>query len=368
MKVALIGTSGYAGLYLQTLLCKHKNGEIVLSDIVSIHYHSESEIDSFKEKGISFHSSLVGFFSENRDIDLLCIPTSIHSHFSIAKQGLSYGYNLLLEKPAAATPDQIIELKNIANREGLNVFVGFQNLYEPETWQIKKSLVEGAIGEIKSAHFLGLWPRSEEYFKRNEWAGKLFCSEEPVFDSVIHNAFAHFVNLLFFWTGTNVELSSTAKSVKGQLMRANDIESFDTASIIVENENQIPLFVNVSHACIQNVDPRIRIKGSKGSFEWYGDYYILNGERVSIDKDANSAIQRARKLMFDNVIRCMNGFEAENCNLDLAYPVTHLVSLLHDNLDIDAASYNSNRTEHGIQRVIEGVDVEMINSFERSEL
>ncbi|MGB0432483.1 MAG: hypothetical protein ACPGLV_18550, partial [Bacteroidia bacterium] len=82
MKVALIGTSGYAGLYLQTFLDKHQKGEIVLSDIVSIHYHSEGEIESFNKRGIRFHSSLIGFFSEQRDIDLLCIPTSIHSHFS----------------------------------------------------------------------------------------------------------------------------------------------------------------------------------------------------------------------------------------------------------------------------------------------
>jgi predicted dehydrogenase len=367
MKVALIGTSGYAGLYLQTLMDKHQKGEIELSDIVSIHYHSEGEIVGFKEKGIRFHSSLVGFFSEQREIDLLCIPTSIHSHFSIAKQGLDYGYNLLLEKPAAATPNQIQELKQSAQTKDLKVFVGFQNLYEPETWEIKRKLVNGTIGEIQSAHFLGLWPRSEEYFSRNEWAGKLYCGDKPVFDSVVHNAFAHFVNLLFFWTGAEVESSNTAKSVQGQLMRANEIKSFDTASLKIETENGIPLFVNVSHACEQNIDPRIRIEGSKGTLEWYGDYYILNGEKITIEKDANSAIQRARQLMFNNVIELMNGTRADHCNLDLAYPITHLVGLLHKNLSIETASYISSKTEHGIQRVIESVDEEMIRSFEKSE-
>lgn len=368
MKVALIGTSGYAGLYIQTLLDKHQKGEITLSNIVSIHYHSEGEIEGFKEKGIHFHNSLVGFFSEQREIDLLCIPTSIHSHFSIAKQGLDYGYNLLLEKPAAATPNQIQELKKNAQAKGLKVLVGFQNLYEPETWEIKKKLVNGAIGKIESAHFLGLWPRSEEYFKRNEWAGKLSCNGEPVFDSVLHNAFAHFVNLLFFWTGIEIGAANAAVSVKGQLMRANEIESFDMASISVETKNDVPMHINVSHTCGQNVDPRIRIEGSKSTLEWYGDYYILHGDKIAIEKDANSAIQRARNLMFNNVIELMNGADADHCNLDLAYPVTHLIGLIHENLRVETASYKSKRTEHGIQRVIEGIDEEMIKGFEQGSI
>ncbi|MGB0430736.1 MAG: Gfo/Idh/MocA family protein, partial [Bacteroidia bacterium] len=171
--------------------------------------------------------------------------------------GLAFGYNLLLEKPAAATTIQIDELNKTAQNKGLQVFVGFQNLYEPETWDIKSMLIKGEVGKIQSAHFLGLWPRSEEYFSRNEWAGKLYCGDEPVFDSVVHNAFAHFVNLLFFWTGDELKTANTASVVNGQLTRANDIESFDTASLKIETENGIPFFINASHACEQNIDPKI---------------------------------------------------------------------------------------------------------------
>ncbi|MGB0430737.1 MAG: hypothetical protein ACPGLV_09705 [Bacteroidia bacterium] len=100
--------------------------------------------------------------------------------------------------------------------------------------------------------------------------------------------------------------------------------------------------------------------------EWFGDYYILNGDKIIIEKGANAAIQRARQLMFNNVIEIMNGADADHCNLDLAYPVTHLVGLLHENLNIETAYYISNKTEHGIQRVIEGTDEEMISGFEGS--
>lgn len=370
IRTALIGTTGYAALYLEQLQRLALVGAVELVAIVVIHQREHAnEVEKLEKMGLQVFSMAQEMFDMYKgQIDLCCIPTSIDSHEGLTKMALNAGCNVLVEKPVAGTLDAISALQKLAFECEKKVFVGYQNLAENATWKIKESLLQGEIGTIKSAHLLGLWPRAMSYFKRNNWAGKVKTEQGYVFDSVLHNAFAHFLNLMLFWTSDKLETCAEPIDVKGQIWQSNDIETFDSCSLEIITNQEIPLYVNLSHCIDQNVDPKIRIEGSNGTLEWFGDYYVINNDVIRLSNDNISSINEARQTMFDNVIANLNGVDKPIADLSLSQGPTKTVNLIHENLTVSNSSFHSIASDYGQQRVIIGLGKAMETAYTKGGL
>ena len=84
-----------------------------------------------------------------RDIDLIVNASFSHQHYSIAKDCLEHGYNVLNEKPFAKTYYEAMDLINTAKKNGVLITAFHQSLYGPTIFKIKEVLASGKLGTIK---------------------------------------------------------------------------------------------------------------------------------------------------------------------------------------------------------------------------
>ena len=104
--------------------------------------------------------------------DLMLIGTQDKYHFEPAKKALEKGYHLLLEKPAAQSIEEIVELARIAKKHDRKIALCFVLRYTQFYSKVKEILDSGKLGDIVSlrAHE-GVEPFHQAHsFVRGHWA------------------------------------------------------------------------------------------------------------------------------------------------------------------------------------------------------
>jgi hypothetical protein len=112
------------------------------------------------------------------------------------------------------------------------------------------------------------WPRGDQYYGRNDWAGAIQRDGLWTMDSPASNALAHFINVALFFAGPTPETSATPVAVEAELYRARRIENYDTCSLRLHLPGGVPLLVIFTHACQQGTHPVLTIHGAKGRVHW----------------------------------------------------------------------------------------------------
>ncbi len=88
--------------------------------------------------------------SQPKMADIAVICTMDDMHTEPALMAIEQGYDLLLEKPVAQTPEECIAIAQAAERKGVSVLVCHVLRYAPFYTKIKSLLMEGAIGDVVS--------------------------------------------------------------------------------------------------------------------------------------------------------------------------------------------------------------------------
>ena len=96
-------------------------------------------------------------FTDYKDIlskpkmaDIAIISTQDNMHTAPALMAIEKGYNLLLEKPVAQTPEECIEICEAAKKKGVKVLVCHVLRYTPFYKTVKKAIMDGLIGDVMS--------------------------------------------------------------------------------------------------------------------------------------------------------------------------------------------------------------------------
>jgi protoporphyrinogen oxidase/predicted dehydrogenase len=82
------------------------------------------------------------------EIDAVAIATPVTSHFPLALAALRAGKHAFVEKPLAASAEEVLELTKVAEASGLVVMPGHTFLYSPAVTTIKQFVDSGELGEI----------------------------------------------------------------------------------------------------------------------------------------------------------------------------------------------------------------------------
>ncbi len=327
-RVALIGVSGYGGIYLQLVRESLARREISLVAAVVINREQVPEIVAeLRSAGAAIYASTEEFLShESGRVDLCLIPVGIQWHARLTVAALRAGMNVLVEKPLAGSVEDVAAIRRAESEAGRWVAVGFQDLYALEARWLKTRLLEGAIGRIQEVRMLGLWPRPRAYFSRNHWAGRVTADGAAVLDSPLNNAFAHFVNLCLFFAGPSEQESASAQVESAELFRAHDIEMFDTAVVRASAPGGPRFWFGVSHATAETRQPEISILGSEGSAEWWHEQrcVILDtaGHRQVFPLPST---EESRQLMFSAVVARLSDPSAFVCTTAVAEQHTRLI-------------------------------------------
>lgn len=108
----------------------------------------------------------------DRLADIMIIGTQDSDHFGPCKRAMEKGYDILLEKPIATRPDEVLELARIADRLGRRVLVCHVLRYTPFYRKVREVIDSGAIGDIVTVNAieaLGPWHQAHSYV-RGHWA------------------------------------------------------------------------------------------------------------------------------------------------------------------------------------------------------
>ena len=332
-RIALIGVSGYATIYLQLLRDALREHSVRLVAAVVINPSEVPEVVAeLRAGGTAIYASTDELFArEAGNIDLCMIPTGIQWHARMTIAALEAGMNVLVEKPLAGSPDDCTAIRQAEAATRRWVAVGFQDIYAPEALWLKEQILSGAFGRLREVRMIGLWPRPRSYFTRNHWAGRARADGAAVLDSPLNNAFAHFVNLALYFAGAEADESAAVRVDSAELLRAHHIEMFDTAVVLGSSPAGVRFWFGVSHAINTLREPEIHLIGTGGSAIWRHenrcDLSFADGRASSLPLPDAFACRRA---MFDAVLARLRNPAARICTTAVASRHADFVSAVQD--------------------------------------
>ncbi|GAA5478470.1 putative oxidoreductase YteT [Haloferula helveola] len=111
-------------------------------------------------------------FAEPKLADVALVSTQDAQHFGHASAALRAGYDVLLEKPAAQSSEEVEELARLADENGCKLLLCFVLRYTPFYRTMKRAIDDGRIGEVISIQAAeGVGPfHNAHSFVRGHWA------------------------------------------------------------------------------------------------------------------------------------------------------------------------------------------------------
>jgi predicted dehydrogenase len=121
---------------------------------------------------------------EADDIDAVLLATPVHTHHALARESLSAGKHVFVEKPLAQSSAQCRELIALADERSLVLMPGHTFLYSPPVRKVKQLLDSGELGEL----YFGTFSRVN-----------LGIHQSDV--SVVRDLGPHDFSILLYWLG-----------------------------------------------------------------------------------------------------------------------------------------------------------------------
>jgi predicted dehydrogenase len=373
VSVALVGIGGYGEVYLSALLDEPRGARCRIVGAVDPHPGNCRRLAELTAAAIPVYSTMESFYRDHR-ADLVVISSPIHLHAEHVAQALDRGSNVLVEKPAAATTSDVDAMIETRERTGGFVAVGFQWSFASSVLDLKRDILSGRFGAPRWGRTLTLWPRTESYYARNDWAGRARDSKGRwILDSPASNAMAHHVHNLLFLLGPAMDRSAEVGTVAPRLGRANEIETFDTVAARIETESGVDLLFLASHSIAENeaVDPRFTLELEEATVTFAGGLAPMVARRRDgriIEYASPDASSQVEKLW--TCVEALGGASIP-CGLETARPHAAFVEAIEASgvapLDFPGAMVRRSRTSGGLLRWVDGLAGSMEAAYASGE-
>ncbi len=189
------------------------------------------------------------------DVEAVVVSTPIHTHHMLAKEALTAGKHVMVEKPLAASVSESVELINIAQARNLMVMVGHTFLYNPAVQELRRLVGDGELGRV---YYVDAARLNLGLFQRRA--------------NVIWDLAPHDISILMYVLG----MTPVAVSARGSMCVQDDV--YDVAYLELLFESGVSAHVHVSW-----LDPakvrRITVVGDK-KMAVYNDVSLVEKIRV----------------------------------------------------------------------------------------
>jgi predicted dehydrogenase len=273
VRVILVGVRGYGTSYVHSLLA-HDNSQycrlVGVVDPAAAPGAAVAMPREIRANEIPAFEHLAAALREARP-DLTVISTPLHLHAAQTLEALAHGSSVLCEKPLAATAADAMRVAGACERltNGQFVAIGYQWSFSSAVQALKRDVMAAVLGRPLRLRTIVAFPRGEDYYRRNEWAGRLKTDAgEPVFDGPINNATAHYLHNMLYILGPTRETSASPDWVEAELYRANAIESYDTAALRCRTESGVELLFYTMHATTHRAGPKCRFEFEHATVEY----------------------------------------------------------------------------------------------------
>ena len=280
--IAIIGIGGYAEEHLRSIGILEQEGALQLCAAVVWRERHADTRKQLEERGVAIFESFKALMCANADIDIVSIPTGIMHHEEMICRALECGHDVMCEKPLTGTVAEAMRICKTVEKTRRICAIGYQNMYSPSIAKIKDITIKKQFGALISSRTIALWPRSQSYYARNEWAGELEFGGKKIYDSIAQNACAHFLQNMLFIAGKTEHGSANIVRVYGENYRAKDIMSADTQFIRVHTEDGVPITFVGTHCVMEEYGPITEYEYEHGKIRWE-----MGGKATVYDKNGD---------------------------------------------------------------------------------
>lgn len=280
VRLALVGFGGYGWGLVQAInqVAERVGCRLVAAADTRLPALAE-KAEELSKAGVQLHDDPLAMFDALRGkCDAVYIATGIPSHASLTIGAARAGFHVHLEKPPAATVQELDAMLSALDAAGRFCLVGFQALHGADILFIKDRIVSGRLGRVKSLVCHAGWPRTRAYYTRNDWAGKLKAGETWVLDGPATNALAHQITNMLFLASAKPGRLATPTGVRAELYAAGEVESHDTCAIEVHTAQGPTCLFLASHCSEANFGPTIELAAEQGRVVWT----MREGARIAL--------------------------------------------------------------------------------------
>lgn len=127
--------------------------------------------DKARQYGCNSYSDYKEMFSsESLDAVHICTPHYLHAPMIL--EAAKRGINVLTEKPMALNPSDAKREVAAAKKAGIAFGVISQNRFNPSSVLVKKRVLDGSLGKMKSAKLVLSYCKPDSYYKKSDWKGR----------------------------------------------------------------------------------------------------------------------------------------------------------------------------------------------------
>ncbi len=362
MRIGLVGFGGYGWTLYQNILKVSEELDCRVVAAADSHLDKCPEkAEELADKGVELFSDALEMFEKCKGkCDVMYIATSINSHMPLAVAAAGAGYHVHLEKPPAATVQEIDAMSKAFRDANLMCMVGFQGVHLDQYRWVKDQIVSGRLGKVKTLTFVAGAPRNATYYARNNWAAKLKSNGTWVLDGPANNALAHQVNLMMFWASDKANGFATPAAIRAELYTTDPLESHNTAAIEIQTVEGPTAYFIASHASEKQFGS-ITIDAELGQLSMAGGEVKItfaDGSEENAPQGPSCIEEMIRN--FIGVVRAGDASKIR-CSLDDARNMTMVIDGAHESSSrihrIDPTFVKQVRRDNGEEfTVVEGLD------------
>ncbi len=297
VRIALVGVGGFGRTHENAALRLVEEGLVEIVAFAEPNDRSVAE-SLLPSRHVRHYRDYSEMLAAERTLDLVCIATPIPFHYAMAQTAFERGLHVFLEKPPVVCIQLLRELMRAQEKAGRFCAVGFHDMARPSVVTLKRLLCEGAVGKVQSIRAEARWLRTDAYYTRSGWAGRLRLGDQWILDGPMMNSCAHVLNMACYLASPEIHEFSRPRWVQAELYRAADIEGEDTNCLRAEMDSGVEVCVHLTH-CVETPCPRAwAIQGTEGAAELRDDRGVtVPGVKVPPDAQACPTETLLRRLV-----------------------------------------------------------------------
>jgi predicted dehydrogenase len=106
-----------------------------------------------------------------RGVDVVCVATPDDRHFEAARQALTAGKHVLIEKPSVLRVQELDELDALARKHDVLAKVVYHKLADPDHKKLRTHVTDGVLKHVNNGYCSLLEPKSISSGQFAEWIG-----------------------------------------------------------------------------------------------------------------------------------------------------------------------------------------------------
>ena len=247
LKIAYVGFGKSTNRYHIPYLKIRDNFEIARVVTPTLMKNPEAQL-ALEKTGTLFSTDIQDIIAD-KTIDLVVVVTPAQSHFTLAKQLLQAGKNVLLDKPAVEKLSEMQELVSLANAANL-FFMPFQNRrFDSDFLTVKKVIETGYLGRVIDIQV------HMDHFRADD---TVVTGSD--FNGAFYGHGVHLVDQMVSLFGSPAKVQYDIRSTRQPLSTVDDHFAVD-----LFYPNQLKASVHATESALVPY-PKWLIQGTKGTF------------------------------------------------------------------------------------------------------